>query len=197
VDPKAEKVYGSVPADTRQEALANVSPASKRKDAEVREIKQDTIIVRAERTPGTMSDRWFVLKDDVALSGSEIRDPEQTIDEGPGSNGQPIVAFEFTDRGQRIFQDLTREIAERGSRSVALGGEPAADANQHFAIVLDDQLISIPYIDFRQNPEGIDGSNGSQIQGGFTIKSAKQLVSVLSTGALTSPLDLVSKTNSG
>jgi hypothetical protein len=35
--------------------------------------------------------------------------------------------------------------------------------------VLDNELISVPFIDFQQNPDGIDARNGSQIEGGFTI----------------------------
>jgi len=190
VDPNAEKVYGPAGADSRREALAAV-PASERKDAVVHAIKPDTVIVRAEQIGDLRGkiDRWFVLKDDVALSGSEISNPMQLFDNGPGGSGAPIVAFEFTEKGQRIWQDMTREIAERGSRNVGLlKGQTADAANQHFAIALDDQLVSVPYIDFRRNPDGIDGAAGSQIQGGFTVKSAKQLVSVLRTGALTMPL---------
>ena len=43
------------------------------------------------------------------------------------------------------------------------------DASQHFAIVLDDELISAPYINYQENPDGIDGSTGAQISGSFTI----------------------------
>ena len=83
---------------------------------------------------------------------------------GAGGTGAPNVTFEFTDKGRKIWQNVTREIAERGSRSVGiLPGQTPADANQHFAIVLDDELVSIPYIDFRKNADGIDGRNGSQI----------------------------------
>ena len=57
--------------------------------------------------------------------------------------------------------------------------------------MLDDRIVSVPYIDFRQNPDGIDGSTGSQIQGGFTIASARQLASILDTGELEVPLELV------
>ena len=83
---------------------------------------------------------------------------------------------------------MTRTLAERGSRRV---GVVPGNANQHFAIVVDDQIVSVPYIDFRQNPEGIDGSTGSQIQGGFTIASARQLASILGSGELPVALELV------
>ena len=58
--------------------------------------------------------------------------------------------------------------------------------------MLDNELISVPFIDFQQNPEGIDARQGSQIEGGFTIDSAQQLANLLKTGALPIKLDLIS-----
>jgi SecD/SecF fusion protein len=202
VDPKAKKVYGTGTGTnlrygqpTRAEALAAV-PVAKRKDAKVYEVKPDTVIVRVEQPPDVKkkSDAWFVLKDDVALRGKEIKNPEQQFDNGPGGDNAPNVTFEFTDAGRKKWQKVTREIADRGSRSVGviLPGQTAADANQHFAIVLDDELISVPYIDWKRFAgEGIDGRTGSQISGGFTIQSAQDLANLLKTGALPLKLDLI------
>ena len=51
---------------------------------------------------------------------------------------------------------------------------------QHFAVVLDNQLITVPYIDYKQNPDGIDASiNGSEITGSFTITTAQNLANEL------------------
>jgi len=201
VNPTTKKVFragkdpnGLAGEDTRAEALANV-PAAQRDAVKIYEVKPDTVIVRAEQ-PDTVtktSDQWYVLKDDVALKGTEIKKPEQSQDNGAGGNGQPVVTFEFTKKGRQIWQTVTRRIAERGSESVGLlAGQDAASANQHFAIVLDDELVSTPFIDFRQNPDGIDGRTGSQISGGFTIKSAQTLANVLKTGALPLKLELIS-----
>ena len=49
----------------------------------------------------------------------------------------------------------------------------------------------MPYIDFRKNSDGIDGRTGSQIEGGFTIKSAQRLANLLKTGALPLKLELI------
>jgi SecD/SecF fusion protein len=65
-------------------------------------------------------------------------------------------------------------LARRGQNTYA-GGDRIAAA-QHFAIVLDNRLVSVPYIDFQQNPDGIDARNGSEIDGGFTASSAQHLV---------------------
>jgi SecD/SecF fusion protein len=201
VNPKTKTVYRAskdpnalAGENTRQQALARV-PAPLRAQAKVYEVKPDTVIIRAEQPPTVKvkSDAWYVLKDDVALKGQEIKNPQQNFDRGAAGSGQPIVTFEFTSKGRQVWQDVTRRIAQRGSESVGiLPGQSPQDANQHFAIVLDDELVSTPYIDFRQNPDGIDGRNGSQIQGGFTIKSAQALANVLKTGALPLKLELIS-----
>ena len=33
---------------------------------------------------------------------------------------------------------------------------------QHLAIVFDDQIVSVPFIDYRQAPDGIDGAAASR-----------------------------------
>ncbi len=199
VDEKTKKVFrqgndpnGLAGEETRAEALSNV-PRAQRDSVKVHEVKPDTVIIRAEQpdTSDSTTDTWYVLKDDVALKGQEIKNPEQNTDQS-GSGG-PIVTFEFTSKGRETWQKVTREIAERGSESVGLlPGQDASSANQHFAIVLDDELVSVPFIDFRRNPDGIDGRTGSQIEGGFTIKSAQELANVLKTGALPLKLELIS-----
>jgi SecD/SecF fusion protein len=200
VDPKTKTVYGTgTGADkhygsaTKAEALLT-APKPVRDKAKVYEVKPNTVIVRVEQDPDVKekTDAWYVLQDDVALQGKEIKNPEQQFNQGAGGDGLPNVTFDFTDKGQKIWQNVTREIAQRGQRSVGLlPGSDAADANQHFAIVLDDQLVSIPYIDWRKNLDGIDGSTGSQIEGGFTIKSAQELAQILKSGALPLKLNLI------
>ncbi len=192
VDAAGSKVYGSGAA-TRAAALAGV-PAGQRAGAKVLEVEPGTVVVAGEQ-PADAGDpangSWFVLKDDVALRGADIENPEQNFAEGAGGTGEPIVTFEFSPGGAAAFKALTREIARRGSRSAGISDQTAADANQHFAIVLDDRIASVPFVDFRANPDGIDGSTGSQIQGGFTVATARQLATVLSTGELEVPLELV------
>jgi SecD/SecF fusion protein len=199
VNPKTQTVYrpGKDPNalagdNTRAQALARV-PRPLRAQAKVYEVKPDTVIVRAEQPDDakTKSDAWYVLKDDVALKGQEIKNPAQNFDSGGGGTGEPIVTFDFTKKGRQIWQDVTRRIAQRGSESVGILPGQAEAANQHFAIVLDNELVSAPQIDFKKLPDGIDGRNGAQIQGSFTIKSAQALANVLKTGALPLKLELI------
>ena len=122
--------------------------------------------------------------------GTDIKNPEQNFDQQPAN--QPIVKFDFTGKGREAFQEITREIAERGADN-APPGQPADNASQHFAIVLDNELVSAPFINYRENPDGIDGSTGAQISGGFTIQCAQDLAKILKIGALPIKLEPISR----
>ncbi|MDQ3677494.1 MAG: protein translocase subunit SecD [Actinomycetota bacterium] len=195
VDPKAKRVYG-LGEESRGDALKQI-PRAQRENvkAKVYEVKEGTVLLRAEKPAKVKgkADQWFVLRDDVALEGKEIKDPEQTFDSGTGGSGEAIVTFNFTDKGRKIWRDTTRTIAQRGVQAVGvLPGQTSRDAFQHFAIALDNELVSVPYIDSDENPEGFDPRQGSQISGGFTPSSAQELANVLKTGALPLDLELIS-----
>jgi SecD/SecF fusion protein len=134
---------------------------------------------------------WYVLNDDPVLTGADIKNPQQGFDEGGGGTGAPNVTFGFTSHGRSVFQRVTKEIAHRGQEA-QLPGVGKEAAQQHFAVVLDGQLITTPSIDYTRYPEGIDASTGSQISGGFTITSAQELASELQSGALPIKLELIS-----
>ncbi|HET6547915.1 MAG TPA: protein translocase subunit SecF, partial [Solirubrobacter sp.] len=104
---------------------------------------------------------------------------------------EPIVTFSFTKHGREAFQAITRRVAQRGADN-ALGQDPL-QTSQHFAIALDNELVSAPYINWRENPDGIDGVNGAQISGSFTIQSAQDLAKILKIGALPLKLTEVSR----
>jgi SecD/SecF fusion protein len=161
-------------------------------------VPQGTIVVseKPSNSQGQVLENaepgWFALKDDPALSGTEITRPKQETDEG----GQPNVTFGFTDSGRQAFQDVTRRIAQRGAAS-AIGpssAETAEATSGHFAVVLDNEVKTRPIINFAQNPDGIDGRTGAQISGGFnSIEEAQDLASFLQRGALPINLNLISQ----
>ncbi|HEV2776363.1 MAG TPA: protein translocase subunit SecD [Solirubrobacteraceae bacterium] len=190
VDREAKRVYG-LGEETITEAREN-APRAVRDKVQILTVKPDTVLVRAQKPAGQPEpNSWYVLKDDVALEGKEIKDPEQSFDQGAGGSGSPIVTFNFTDKGRETWQRITKEIAQRGAESVGIL-QTREQSRQHFAIVLDNELVSSPTIDFQQYPEGIDASNGSQIEGGFTIQTAQELANILKTGALPVQLELIS-----
>ncbi len=128
--------------------------------------------------------RYFVLRDHVALFGNEITNPQESTD----PSGQPDVQFGFTGKGGSAFQTVTGQIAHRGDLVSGLGQV----LDQHFAVALDTQLITVPSIAFKTYPDGISGGNGADITGGFTITSAQDLATQLRLGALPIKLKLIS-----
>ena len=107
-----------------------------------------------------------MIRDRPELSGDDIKDPEQSFD--PTTN-QPIVTFDFNDEGRQKFEEVTKRIAERGLNQAPPGtsAQQAGEISGHFAVVLDREVVSRPIINFVENPAGIDGRNGAQIEGGF------------------------------
>ena len=101
-----------------------------------------------------------MLKDNVALRGSDITNPQESTDTG----GNPDVEFGFNSKGGNAFQNVTAQIAQRGQQVSTLG----QTYDQHFAVALDNQLVTVPSIDFKTYPDGITGGNGADITGGFT-----------------------------
>src|SRR3954452_7505126 len=178
------------PSDTRDEALSDLT-AAQRERAEVVTVPPGVIVIRDEkpRPNAPPPDAWWVLRDQPALGGTDIKNPEQSFDQQSGN--QPIVNFDLTGKGRKAFQDITREIAQRGADNAPPAANPTA-ASQHFAIVLDNELVSAPFINYRELPDGIDGPS-AQISGGFTITSAQDLAKILKIGALPIRLELISR----
>jgi SecD/SecF fusion protein len=187
------------PEETEQNLYAdNYKPPAGAKVKAVR-VNPGTVIVQARPVETAASkvtqaspNSWYVLNDDPVLTGADITNPQQSFDEGGGGTGAPNVTFGFTSYGQGVFQRVTKEIAHRGQEA-QLPGVGKEAAQQHFAVVLDDQLITAPSIDYTKYPEGIDASTGSEISGGFTITSAQNLASELQSGALPIKLALISR----
>src|SRR5215212_6498760 len=181
--------------DSKQAALDALDEADRSK-AEILEVPAGVLVLRDQKGDPVNGkqppppDRWWVIQDRPALSGTDIKNPEQNFDQQGG--GQPIVTFDFTSKGRKAFQDITRTIAQRGSDNALPGANPVA-SSQHFAIALDDELVSAPYINYQEDPDGIDGSTGAQISGGFTIQTAQDLAKILQIGALPIKLELISR----
>jgi SecD/SecF fusion protein len=116
------------------------------------------------------------------LTGSDLK--KAAADFAPA--GGPIVTMQFSGHGGKVFEKITKQEADRGSQLWSIGGRQGDPKNyaQHFAIVLDRQIESTPYIDFQQNPDGIAGGQAQIDLSGGTIQEAKDLALVLQTGSL-------------
>jgi SecD/SecF fusion protein len=164
-------------------------------------LPANTVVVSCDVTggkcptgvPDNSKTGFYLLKhsDDPAkpipeMTGRELKLSGTRADFDPQTN-LPIVTMQFTGKGKKIFHKITRAEAQRGSLAGGNCNTTGQPANaQHFAIVLDRQVESVPYIDYCKNPDGIPGDNGAEIdlgQGG-SIGEAKKLALVLQTGAL-------------
>jgi SecD/SecF fusion protein len=124
--------------------------------------------------------------EDLKLSGTR-----QDFDT---TTGQAIVTMQFTNSGGEKFQDVTKELADRGRQQAGRYGGPDEQWFQQFAIVLDREIKSAPTIDFNENPVGIPPGNGAQITGIGSVREAKDLALVLQTGALPVKFKIVEQT---
>jgi SecD/SecF fusion protein len=167
--------------------------------SEILAVPQGTLVVRAELPPDdpeTEIDeaeeappRYYVIRDRPELSGTDIEDPKQEQD--PNTQ-QYNVTFSFSGDGREKFEAVTKRIAERGLAQSLPGDNPEATSD-HFAVVLDEEIVSRPIINYQENPDGIDGRTGAQIAGDFELQEAQDLAEFLKIGALPIELKLISQ----
>jgi SecD/SecF fusion protein len=192
------------PETARQDLFIDFPDEKQPANSEIVAVPQGTLVVQAEPPPDDPEteenesedapEQWYVIHDRPELSGDEIRDPEQQLDQ---NTNQPIVVFNFNDEGREAFEEVTKRIAERGLQNappgVAGNAQAAAELSGHFAVVLDREIVSRPIINFVENPSGIDGRTGAQIEGSFTVQEAQDLAEFLKIGALPIELKLISQ----
>lgn len=97
-----------------------------------------------------------------AITGDYLKDARVSFDQ----QQRPVVAFEFTPEGGKIFQALTEK-----------------SVGQRLAVVVDQEVASAPVIRERI------GSRG-QIDGRFTSQDAANLAIVLRSGSLSIPVPI-------
>jgi SecD/SecF fusion protein len=190
---KRDRTLQAGPDSSRKDLLSELNGKLPAGD-QILTVPEGTVVVQAERPDKFPKNKpfnqYYVLKDNPELSGKEIKNPKQNFD--PQTNA-PNVTFDFTDKGRKAFQDVTRRLAQRGQTN-QIPGQPPDASFQTFAVVLDRKIVTRPFIDFNENPDGIDGRTGAQISGGFTVQSAQDLAKFLKIGALPINLKLISQT---
>jgi SecD/SecF fusion protein len=221
----SKKVVRAGPTPTKQALLASQvvqKPVAKGglgqhipKDWTILKVPKNTVVVSCDAASGnclsaqqiTSKTGFYLLKHREADKNGQNAIPEMTggdlklsgtrADFDTQTN-QPVVLMQFTGKGKKIFHTITQREAQRG----ALACQGRTDSTsiqscvQHFAIVLDGQIQSAPYIDFVRNPDGIPGDNGAQIDmGNGGIGDAKRLALVLQTGALPVTFETAERTD--
>jgi SecD/SecF fusion protein len=185
----------SGPVAKESDLFTGISAADK-KNGEVLSVPQGTVVVQKEpqQTGQPPPNQWYVLKDEPEISGDDITNPEANFDQAQ----QPTVTFDFTDQGREQFQTVTARIAQRAASEAPPEVQSCVDPtqadgfSQTFAIVLDNQIRSRPFVNFCENPEGIDGRTGAQISG-LTLQESQDLAETLKIGALPINLSLQSQ----
>jgi SecD/SecF fusion protein len=184
------------PADTKKDLFQELPGQKQPANSDIISVPQGTLVVQREpdqgqdqvEDPNSPDAQWFVIRDRPALSGTDITDPKPNTDQF----GQPDVTFGFTGNGETAFADVTKAISQRGLQNappgVAGNSQLADQYSGHFAVVLDQQIKSRPIVNFVDNPDGIDGRTGAEING-LSFGEANDLSQILQIGAL--PVDLV------
>ncbi|TML85809.1 MAG: hypothetical protein E6G09_05055, partial [Actinobacteria bacterium] len=222
----SKKVVRAGPTPTKQALLATQivqRPVAKNglgkhipKDWTVLKVPKNTVVVSCDVASGnclssqqiTSKTGFYLLKHHEPDKNGQNAIPEMTggdlklsgtrADIDPQTNS-PVVLMQFTGKGKKIFHTITRREAQRGALTCQgqTGSNAVSQCAQHFAIVLDGQIQSAPYIDFVRNPDGIPGDNGAQIDmgRGGGIGDAKRLALVLQTGALPVTFDTAERTD--
>ncbi len=111
------------PVDTEAELYADGYKPPAGTHVKAVRVNPGTVLVEAhpEEFSGKVlkpePNAFYVLNDDPVLNGNEINNPQQGFqNEGSGS-GLPDVNFDFSSHGTKVFERVTREIAERGQNA--------------------------------------------------------------------------------
>ncbi len=129
---------------------------------------QDQVLAYLKPEAGRTSE---VVDKRAVMTGQDLRSARTGTDQ----NGLPAVVFTLNPRGAKVFGDYTSN-----------------NIGQRFAIILDNKVISAPYI---RSP--ILGGTG-EISGGFSsMQEANDLKILLNAGALPASLNVVNQRTVG
>ena len=111
---------------------------------------------------------------ELVVPGSDVKPNTRAVFQ---ENGQPAISFQLQGESVQKFADVTRRVQNPND-------EPGKD--RYIPIFLDERAISAPRV------QSAITSGEGQISGGFnTIEEAQTLTSLLNSGALPAPIDVV------
>jgi SecD/SecF fusion protein len=147
------------------------------KDHEVVSCNQVTTsqsCIGATKNTGTY---WYLFKEpppDEVITGANPSQVSAKAD--VDQSGQPIVSLSYKNGGAEEFTRMTQEIASQGR---------AVGTNLPNAIVVDNQLVAAPIVDYTENPNGIDATitGGSEING-VSAAESKRIALEIQSGSL-------------
>jgi SecD/SecF fusion protein len=155
-------------------------------DSEILVVPKGYIVVSYDPNANGRTARWFVLKDNVAMTGDDVKSASVGTD---GQGGGPAVDLAFTSKGGDVFKRITKQLHEQGQTTLLTNPD-----GHRFAIVLDGKVVSLASIDPRNAglSQGIAGGRAqiTNLSQGDATRMAKQI----DLGALPVQLDLQSQT---
>ncbi|QFQ95986.1 protein translocase subunit SecD [Streptomyces phaeolivaceus] len=153
----------SVDAETQalQAKFAALDCNDPKQRAEAGKGKTSDVVVACGEDNGSWSK--FVLGP-VGVDGTEVEKAQALLDTQSGTGWQ--VVMDFDSKGEKKFADITGQLATQTS------------PQNEFAIVLDDEVVSHPYVQ-----AAVTGGK-AEISGSFTQEEAQNLANMLSYGAL-------------
>ena len=134
------------------------------------EIPQITNPEEAVQTLGTTAQLTFCDMDGkVWLNGSDIKRADSMYGQPTGSEltNEHYVQIEFTDEGTQKFSEATAAISALASEN-----------KNYLAIVMDDQIVSMPSVRSQLT------QSTCVISGNFTADSAKELADLINVGQM-------------
>lgn len=181
------------PELTKQDLLAGENDLTKKplggkqpKDSEILVVPKGYLVVSYDPNGTGRNPQWFVLKDNVSLTGDDVKSASVGSD---STGGGPAVDLNFTGKGGSIFKKITQQLFEAGQADML------TNPNGHrFAIVLDGKVVSLASIDPRDASlsQGIAGGRAqiTNLSQGEATRVARQI----DLGALPVQLELQSQT---
>ncbi|WP_406380109.1 protein translocase subunit SecD [Streptomyces sp. NBC_01618] len=140
----------------KQFAALDCSSKASRAEAAMGAKPTDTVVACSSE-----GDAKYVLGP-AEVSGTEVDNAKAGFDQ---QRGMWIVNMEFTEKGSKEFQTITKKLSALQS------------PQNQFAIALDGEVVSAPQVNTTL-------SGSAEISGSFTQQSAEDLANVLSYGAL-------------
>ncbi len=155
------------------------------KNSEIITVPKGFLVVSYDPSGSDQSAQWWVLEDNVALSGDEVR----SASVGQDQSGAPAVDLTFTGNGGKIFQEVTKQLYEEGQADMF------SNPNGHrFAVVLDGRVVSLASIDPRDASLSLGIGGGRAQITGLSQSEASRIAKQIDLGALPVQLELQSET---
>ena len=99
-----------------------------------------------------LRDFHYAVRTAPALTGDDI--DRASVRTTPGTKaGEELVSLALTPEGSRAFARLTKEVARTGGRDQGW---------HHIAVVVGDEIVAFPEIDFDVYPDGIPNAPAIQ-----------------------------------